>query len=94
MATSKSKMLVYEFRQNGDVVGKVAWFAPGELDFDFKDPALREQFRRLIGRKRPHGGLEVQMGADSPEFWEDLSAQSFTEACLSFCGLYQVRRSL
>lgn len=92
MATSKSAMLVYEFSQNGDVLGRVAWFAPGEMDFDFQDQALREQFRNLIGRKRPHGGLVLQMGADSHEFWEDSTPGSFSEACLSFSGLYQVRR--
>jgi hypothetical protein len=92
MATSKSAMLVYEFSQNGDVLGRVAWFAPGEMDFDFKDRGLREQFQKLIGRRKPHGGLVLQMGADETEFWEDSTAQNFSEACRSFDGLFQVRR--
>lgn len=85
-------MLVYEFAQNGNVLGRVSWFAPGEMDFDFKNQAVREQFRNLIGGKKDHYGLVHQMGADSTEFWQDETAQSFIDACLSLCLLYQVRR--
>lgn len=91
MATKRSHMLVFEFADNGDVLGRATWLGPGEVELDFHDKSLRAKFSNWLSQPQAEFGLAFETGGDA-HFWPDESRARFAEACMSLSGLYKVRR--
>lgn len=93
MATNRKEMLCFEFAEDDTVVGTATWMGPGLVELDFKDPTLRSMFDKHLASPGHSHGL-VAEGAHHSEVWPDETKSHFAEACLSFTGLYRVRRVL
>lgn len=91
MATNRKEILSFEFAEDGTVVGTATWMGPGMVELDFKDPGLRGVFDKYLARPGHRHG-PVMEGSHHSEVWPDENKAHFAEACLSFRGLYRVRR--
>ncbi|MGH2703642.1 MAG: hypothetical protein ACRDJ4_00660 [Actinomycetota bacterium] len=92
MATNKSEVVQFEFASDHFVVGRATWLAPGMVELDFQDPALRRRFARWFDEPQEDLGQIFEPHGEPTSFFRDDSSFRFADACWAMSNYYQVRR--